>query len=184
MRYFFFSAKVPSTVELGVHMKTFIALLLVCVFPVTNSAAAVDDGAPDQATATHDAHHGSHDVQANAAPRLRAGERWPTDEPLRAGMSRIEDAVAHASAAGRPISAKSAREVAQTVEQNVTYIVQHCKLEPDADAALHGIIGQMMSATTQLKKEDASRDTGVTQLNDALATYRNIFDQSAAHADE
>ena len=162
-------------------MKTIIAVLLACVVSAANSAAAPNEVAPDQATAAHDAHHGSHEAHANSAPTLGAGERWPTDEPLRAGMSRIENSVTHAAAAGRPIPAKTAREVAQTVEQSVSYIVQNCKLEPDADAALHIIIGQMMTAATQLKKEDASRDTGVTQLNDALATYRKTFDHSQAH---
>jgi hypothetical protein len=156
-------------------MKTIIAMLLACVVAGANSALAPDQLVSDHAAAAHDAHHASHDAHANSAPTLPAGERWPTDEPLRAGMSRIEDAVAHAAAVGRPISAKNAHELAQTVEQNVAYIVQNCKLEPDADAALHVIIGRMMTATTQLKKEDASREAGLTQLNDALATYRKSF---------
>lgn len=86
----------------------------------------------------------------------------------------------HASVPGKPISAKNAREVAQTVEQNVRYIVENCKLEPEADAALHVIIGQMMGAATQLKA-DASREHGVIQLNDALATYRKTFDHLPVH---
>lgn len=158
-------------------MKTIIAMLLACVALAANPAAALDQGVPDHADA-HDAHHGSHDVHPNSASTLRAGERWRTDESLRTGMLRIQNAVTHASAAGKPISAEKAREVAQTVEQNVAYIVQNCKLEPNADAALHVIIAQMMTAATQLKKEDASRDVGVTQLNEALATYRKTFDDS------
>jgi hypothetical protein len=159
-------------------MKAIIAMLLACVIAAANPAAAPDEAAPDHATAAHDVQHASHDTHANSAPTPPAGERWPTDEPLRAGMSRIEDAVTHAAAASRPISAKNARELAQTVEQNVVYIVQNCKLEPDADAALHVIIGRMMTATTQLKKEDDSRDAGLTQLNDALAAYRKSFAHS------
>jgi hypothetical protein len=161
-------------------MKTIIAMLLACVVSAANSAAAPDQVAPDQAAA-HDAHQGSHDAHAHSAPTLRAGERWPTDEALRTGMSRIEDAATHASAAGKPISAKKAQEVAQTVEQNVRYIVENCKLQPEPDAALHVIIGQMMTAATQLKKADVSRETGLTQLNDALATYHETFDHSAVH---
>ncbi len=136
---------------------------------VATSAAPVVHDAQD----AHDA-HGSQDV-AVAAPE---GGLWPTDEALRTGMSRIEAAVEQSSV---PLSSEHAGELARTVEENVTFIVKNCKLPPEPDAALHVLIGRMMTASNQLKDEITSGD-GVAQLVSALHDYRATFDHAAAPA--
>ncbi|HEU4653740.1 MAG TPA: hypothetical protein VFS47_07125 [Steroidobacteraceae bacterium] len=152
-------------------MKTLVGALLVLVVSMVSATEAPHPTDSAQNAKEHAAHEG------HTAPVLPAGKRWATDEPLRTGMSRIGDATARAVIAGQPVSAATGDALAQTVEQNVTYIVQHCQLQPDADAALHVIIGRMMTAASQLKG-DASRDTGLKELTEALAEYRRTFDHS------
>jgi hypothetical protein len=135
----------------------------------TTSAAPVAHDAQDP----HDA-HGTQEV-AVARPE---GGLWPTDEALRAGMSRIEAAVEQASV---PLSGEHAGELARTVEENVTFIVKNCKLPPEPDAALHVLIGRMMTAASQLKDETTS-GAGVAQLVRALHDYRATFDHATAPA--
>ena len=138
----------------------------------TASAAPVAHDAQD----AHDAHD-AHDSQDVAVARPEGG-LWPTDEALRAGMSRIEGAVEQASV---PLSGEHAGELARTVEENVTFIVKNCKLPPEPDAALHVLIGRMMTAASQLKDETTS-GAGVAQLVRALHDYRATFDHAAAPA--
>jgi hypothetical protein len=121
----------------------------------------------------HDAHDG-HQAAATAPPE---GKLWPTDAPLRAGMSRIESAVEQAS--GQPVTQDKARDLARVVKDNVNYIVRNCKLSPEPDAALHVLIGRMMSAASHL---ESGADTGaaVAELQGAVLEYRRHFDHTQA----
>lgn len=69
--------------------------------------------------------------------------------------------------------------LARAIEENVGHIIEHCELPPKADAALHVVIGRMLTAANQLKT-DASPDAAVAQLRSALHDYRDAFDHSAA----
>jgi hypothetical protein len=103
------------------------------------------------------------------------GESWPTDEPLRTGMSRIEAALSQATIAGRPRGSESARELVHTVEQNIAYIFEHCELPPAPDRALHMLLARMIAAANQLK-DDATSDAAVAQLIGTLQDYHRNFD--------
>lgn len=135
---------------------------------------------PSAATA-HDAHeaHASSHHTAVAPPD---SERWPTDEPLRTGMSRIQAAVDQAMRE-QTLSRERSVALASTIEQNVTYIIEHCKLPPQADAALHVLIGRMLTATHQLKSNGSS-DAAVAQIVSALHDYREAFADSPAAPSE
>lgn len=135
--------------------------------------------APD----AHDAHeshdpHESHDASPVAPPE---GQLWPTDEPLRTGMSRIETAIEQAQGAAQPIAREQADLLARTVEDNVAFIVKNCKLPAAPDAALHVLIGRMMAAAGELKGDQAG-EAAVDQLAAVLQDYRNTFDHGPAIA--
>lgn len=120
--------------------------------------------------------HEPHPAPA-AAPGRPEGALWPTDEPLRTAMSRIRAALERAAPAYErgEFQATEARALARAVEDDVAYMVANCKLEPQADAALHVLIGRMMSAATALKDNPAST-AGVPQLEAALTDYSTSFD--------
>ncbi len=138
-------------------------------------------GSTHEEPGAHDAHdaHAAHDAVMTAPPE---GKTWPTDEPLRTGMSRIEAGVEQARATSEPVSREQALRLAQTVEENVTYIVRNCKLPPEPDAALHVLIGRMMAAAAQLK-DDATSGQAVTQLDGVLQDYRATFDHARSAAE-
>ena len=102
----------------------------------TVPAAASTPEAHDQhpGTASHDAHAGH-----GPAPVLAEGERWATDQPLRAAMTRIREAVERNAPAydQQQLQAADAETLAIAVEQDITYMVANCRLEPEPDAALH-----------------------------------------------
>ena len=120
---------------------------------------------------------GAHDAEAVAPPK---GTLWPTDAPLRTGMSRIDSAVDSAGA-DRPLSRERADLLARTVQESVTYIVRNCKLPPEPDAALHVLIGRLMTAAGELAS-DATSEAALVQLTDVLRDYHGTFDHASAAA--
>lgn len=152
-------------------------ILLACVLSTASLATPSSDHYPTPAMTTHDAHE-AHDSPHGTSIAPPDGERWPTDKPLRTGMSRIQAAVEQSTTAS-PLSRELSLALARTIEQNVTYIIEHCKLPPRADAALHVVIARILAGTHRLK-EDASTDAAVAQVLDALRDYRDAFDHSPA----
>ncbi len=133
-----------------------------------------------QATpATHANESHAHDTEPVAPPE---GTLWPTDEALRAGMSRIEAALDSTTAAARPLARERADALARSVEENVTYIVRNCKLPPEPDAALHVLIGRLMTAAQQLAS-DASSEDALEQIAAVVRDYHGTFDHAAVVAD-
>lgn len=131
------------------------------------------------AAASAPAHAHAHGAQSEAhAPE--AGKKWATDEPLRRGMTAIREAVEAALPAAHRGRLKPAQYAAlgKTVETEVTGIVQQCKLEPAADAALHGVIAQLMEGSDIVQGKDAkaARSEGVVKMAQALERYGADFD--------
>jgi hypothetical protein len=113
-------------------------------------------GAP--AFAAGDAH--SHGAAGEAKLVLDQGRKWQTDAPLRQGMDNIRSAVAQ----GVQNDA-----LAKKVETEVAGIVQNCKLEPEADAQLHIVIGELLAGA---EAQDTAR------VKQALNAYGEHFDHA------
>ncbi len=147
------------------------------------AAAASASAAPAAAgnAGAHDAHARatSHDAHAThgAPPVLPEGQRWATDEPLRAAMTRIREAVERSAPehGTRQLQAAGAGALATAVEQDIAYMVANCRLEPEPDAALHALIGRMTNAAAMLK-EDPLSDAGLPELVAVLQEYQATFD--------
>lgn len=117
----------------------------------------------------HDAH-----VAAEAAPAPE--NRWAVDAPLQAGMGKIRTAVeslAHHEMGH--LDKKQVVTLAAEIDAQVQYLIANCKLDPKADAALHGIIGALLAGSASLKDkpDDAAP---VATLRAALADYPKFFD--------
>lgn len=151
---------------------------LVSALAVAGAALGLWTHLHAQPAAVHE--HPEHPGHSEAALTLNDGQRWETDLPLRTGMQRIRDAVALtvlAQAAGR-FSAADADRLAATVQENVNFLITHCKLAPKADAALHVIITDLLAGSAMLKAEPAS-PAGSSLLVQALGQYADYF----AHPD-
>ena len=122
--------------------------------------------------------HASHHAPpaAATADKPTPGQRWATDAPLRKGMAEIRaavDALRHYEHGH--LGPAQATTLATTVETQVAYLVANCKLEPQADAALHGIIARLLQGAAALKANP--QDTAaLATLRQALQDYPRQFD--------
>ena len=120
---------------------------------------------------THEGHQ--HPVTAVTQPA--PGKRWDTDAPLRAGMAQIRvavDALQHHEHGH--MGPEPARTLATRIEQQIAYLIANCKLEPQADAALHVIISELAVGAQALKANPAVRSV-VPSMRHALQRYSVQF---------
>ncbi|KON80269.1 hypothetical protein PA01_17935 [Azoarcus sp. PA01] len=127
---------------------------------------------------------GAHDHDSGTAIlKLDAGSRWHTDAALQQGMLKIRAAVEHSLPAVHrgTFTDDQYRSLGDTVENEIAYIVQNCKLAPDADAVLHGIIAELGDGVEVItgKKAVGDRSKGVVHLVRALDNYGTYFDHPA-----
>lgn len=102
--------------------------------------------------------------------------RWTPDAPLREGMRRVHGAVEelHHYELGH-MSAPMAMDRAAVIEDAVAYMFANCKLAPEPDAALHGILVPLLTATQALKADPANL-AAVAGMRAAIAPYPHYFD--------
>lgn len=127
----------------------------------------------------HAAHAHGHDTHATSdatATSPAPEHRWAVDAPLQAGMAKIRTAV---ESLGHHemghLDKKQVVTLAAEIDAQVQYLIEHCKLDPKADAALHGIIGSLLAASKALKDKPAD-PAPVATLRAALADYPTLFD--------
>ena len=120
-----------------------------------------------------------HHAPAAAVSQEAPAQRYATDAPLRTGMAKIRtavDALGHYERGH--MGAEQAVAFATTIQEQVAYLVANCKLEPQADAALHGIIAKL-GAGAQALKTDPADLAAIAPMREALADYRRTFDDPA-----
>lgn len=126
----------------------------------------------------------SHEHPAPAAAQATPAQRWATDAPLRTGMAKIRTAVDALQHYERGhMGPEQAVELATQIQQQIAYLVANCKLEPQADAALHVIIAEL-GASAQALKDDPSDLSVIPPMRQALQHYPRQFDDSTWAADE
>lgn len=135
---------------------------------------------PALAQHDHAASHRDHAAPAPAQPVQ--GPRWATDANLRAGMGRIRTAVdelRHREMGhmgdGRAVA------LAEGIGGDVNWIVRHCELAPDADAALHPVIGKLAANAAALKSNPGD-PVPIALMREALADYGRLFDDPGVAA--
>ena len=124
--------------------------------------------------------HHEHEAAGLSALKLDAGRKWATDAPLRKGMMEIRNAIAadkETIHAGRMNAAKY-DALAKKVDGHVAYIVENCKLPPEADAQLHLVLAEMTQGLDAVKGKDkkVNRRAGVEKIIASLAAYNRYFD--------
>ncbi len=151
-----------------------LALVLIAL-PVKYSQAKPEEHSQHD---TAHLHHGS-----EQAMHLNAGVRWETDVPLRQAMAELRRDV-------RPLmqeihkdllTADRYEALAQGVLDQVTYMIEHCELEGEADAQLHLVIAQLVAGanTMQSKVQGQARRDGAMRVVGALNDYATYFEDPA-----
>lgn len=153
-------------------MKSPIALLLALALSSPLAALAAD---------AHD-----HGKPVPHKLTLNAGKKWGTDEALRKAMAAI-----HASASQTLPAAHSGKATAadyeafgKEVTAQVGYMVENCKLDPQADAQLHLIVADLMNGVEMAegKHGEKKRATGVVKVAQAANAYGKHFDHAGWQA--
>ena len=141
-------------------------LIQLCLAMLCSICTAAMAHAPDE--------HAGHAAAATtiAVP----AERWVADAALREGMARIQDALEelHHYEMGH-VPEATALEFVATIQDAGAYIFTHCKLAPDADAALHGMLAPLLGAAQSLKN-DPHDLAAVTAMRNAVVDYPRYFD--------
>lgn len=141
---------------------------LLALVMATSSAAAIA-GSP---ASGHEAHH-----LPLSGLMLNGEARWSTDTALRSGMNGIREAVVSTlhGAGERPMTAQEATVLADTIQNQISYMIANCKLAPQADAVLHVLLGQLLEGAAALKQNPA--DTAALHtIIEALKNYPVYFD--------
>ena len=129
-------------------------------------------------------HEHSHGTAAPAQLTLNNGQKWVTDDNLRLGMSRIRDALAAElpSIKAGKASLKQYRSLAKKTHARIEFMVQHCKLEPQADAMLHLLLADVSAGADAMQAKQASEARhGAQQIAHALENYDAYFDHPGWH---
>lgn len=129
------------------------------------------------ATNAHD-----HGKPAPHKLELNAGKKWGTDDALRQAMSTIHTSVAQALPAAHGGKATAAQYDAfgKDVTAQITYMVENCKLDPQADAQLHIIVADLMVGVeaAQGMHGEKKRASGVVKVAQAANAYGKHFDHA------
>ena len=130
--------------------------------------------------AASDAH--DHGKSAPHKLELNAGKKWGTDDALRKAMSGIQTSVTQTLPAAHAGKASAADYDAfgKDVTAQVTYMVENCKLDPQADAQLHIIVADLMAGieAAQGKHGEKKRASGVVKVAQAANAYGKHFDHA------
>ncbi len=130
------------------------------------------------ALAAEDHHHHGESSTAVQKLQLNAGKKWATDTALRQSMDGINQAMATAL----PLIHKDRfgdadyAALATTINQRVSYAIEHCKLDAKADAMLHLVIAELMASAEIMEgKTTAARHDGAVRVRQALESYGKYF---------
>ena len=141
---------------------------------------AVALSSPFAALAATDAH--DHGKSSPHKLELNAGKKWGTDDALRQAMSTIHTSVSQILPKAHSGKAKAAdyEAFSKDVTAQVAYIVENCKLDPQADAQLHIIVADIMSGVeaAEGKEREKQRASGVVKIAQASNAYGKHFDHA------
>lgn len=119
--------------------------------------------------------HGGSD--ASAALVLNHGAKWETDDALRRGMTdmRNDMAIALPRIHGGELTPAEYTELADRVDARIEYLVENCKLTPEADEQLHVVLVEIMDGSAAMKGDGDPRH-GAVKIIQALGLYPEYFD--------
>lgn len=129
-----------------------------------------------QAAPQHVHEHHAAPAATSVAPSVAVPvQRWAPDASLKIGIRRAHAAVDQLKhhEMGH-MSESMVVDRASEVEDAVTYMFAHCKLDTEPDAALHGILVPLLGAAQALKAHPHDV-AAVADMRAALAHYPQYF---------
>lgn len=115
--------------------------------------------------------HAGHDAQ----PQVPA-QRWATDAPLRAGMRNLREATEALSHYEMGHLDDVQRDNAvEKIDAAIKDMIANCRLKPEADAALHGLMAKFIAGANVARAGKFSK-AELAPMQEALALYPQMFD--------
>lgn len=123
--------------------------------------------------------HGAHEQPPAPAT---SPARYPADAALRTAMGRVRNAVeAFEHARHGHMGDEQVRALADHLDAQIARVFRECRLEPQADASLHVVLGTLIKGSRAMR-ETPDDFTPVTAMERALADYARMFDDPDARA--
>ncbi|MCW9035412.1 MAG: hypothetical protein OQK35_07570 [Alphaproteobacteria bacterium] len=120
---------------------------------------------------SHDG-HGSGDVELT----LNAGKKWPGDDSLRKAMGEIRTVMASRliEIHENRLPAKEYKILAQSVQGQIDYMVENCKLPVAEDEQLHIVLNPIIEGIEAME-EGANPRSGAVKIVKAHNAYGKYF---------
>lgn len=118
----------------------------------------------------HHSHH-SHDESSSEHTAPEGTRFTPTDD-LRVRMDQLLKLYKQLSK--NKIDAKVASDLGTKIQATVNDIFKTCKLEPQADAAIHPALGKILAGARDLKS--GKTEEGRKKIYESLLLYGKLFD--------
>ncbi len=132
-------------------------------------------GFNSESFATESVHH-DHDSKTKGT-EIKLSKRFLADDSLKKRMNSIlEEMEKLTKIESVPEKKKQVVITGSSVETIVQDIFKSCKLAPDADAAIHPILAQILKGAAMLKKGEGKN--GHKKIHEALLRYEDNFEHS------
>lgn len=143
------------------------AMLFLAVIVITSASVASEKPSPQ---------HNHQDENTSGLLVLDNGSKWPIDQSLHMGMSKLKKAlIVNLDAIHYDkFSAVQYTALAEKVDQQLRYLFEHCKLPAQADAQLHILLAKVMNGSA-LMKESEGQKQGAIAIIQALKDYPIYF---------
>lgn len=137
-------------------------------------------GMAGTAMAADTASNHSHGHEVHGTMELNHGQKWETDAALRKGMGELHQIVSTGleSAHANTLKSDDYKKISEDIMTQFTYIVENCDLEPEADAQLHILLGNIVQGVEVIEGKVSSekQENGLIKMAEALNSYGNHFD--------
>ncbi len=100
-------------------------------------------------------------------PQVKPAHKFAVDDSLKNRMDTVLQTM-------KTLSKGEEKAVGGKIKATVRDIFKSCKLAPDADAAIHPILAELLGAASQLEQGDSKE--GLKKIRKALLNYGDYFD--------
>ena len=148
-------------------IQTILAFSLILSLTACADKSSKEADSAQEAHTEHDTHaaHTEHSQEKQALPAVK----FPVDATLKGYMDEILETMNHVEQ-----SDQTPAETGEIIQINVQNIFKACKLEPEADAAIHPILASLLAGAKLLSQNQ--KEAGHEKVNQALLTYQQFFD--------
>ena len=135
--------------------------------PLVAAANPIDKSPPEVTSAGHTHTRPGHELEAPA-------ERWHAEAALSAGMGQLAELSEQLSALQSDAEPAQLDLIGVSIEKTVQRMFAECRLAPEPDAALHGLLAEVLDARHALQKDRGAISAKIS-LDSVLARYREWF---------